>query len=160
MLANNKTGLNKEEDEEKMEYEYALSQFDPEIFISLEYKQWKAHVNPIVFSRFGKTSYNEERKEPASGKKETSCYFEMQDLQKYLKTQQEGYNGRTAVWNYDKVKPYYSPKSSADKTLVFESRYESGNLSLAAKVSDTEYKLIIQNDTLTKGNTQCKLHFT
>jgi hypothetical protein len=53
------------------------------------------------------------------------------------------------------IRPYYVPTSESDKTLVFESRFESGNLGLAAKVSDSEYKLVLQNDTLTNGYTQC-----
>jgi len=66
--------------------------------------------------------------------------------------------------------------TSKDTTLVFESRFESGNLNLAVKVSNLnvdnsvgiapiipknnvkldEYNLILQNDTNTHGHTQCK----
>jgi len=42
----------------------------------------------------------------------------------------------------------------SDKTLLFESRFESGNLYLAQKVSDTEYNLLMQNDINTNGHTQ------
>ena len=49
---------------------------------------------------------------------------------------------------------YYTPENSSDKTLVFESRFESGNLNLAVKVSDSEYNLILQNDINTNGHTQ------
>lgn len=49
---------------------------------------------------------------------------------------------------------YYKPKDQNDKTLVFESRFESGNLQLAHKVSDNEYDLILQNDINSKGHTQ------
>ena len=38
--------------------------------------------------------------------------------------------------------------------LKFESRFESGNLSMAAKVSDSEFNLLLQNDVNTTGNTQ------
>ena len=41
-----------------------------------------------------------------------------------------------------------------DKTLLFESRFESGNLYLAYKVSDIEYNLLMQNDINTSGHTQ------
>ena len=41
-----------------------------------------------------------------------------------------------------------------DKTLLFESRFESGNLYLAQKESDTEYNLLMQNDINTNGHTQ------
>ena len=37
---------------------------------------------------------------------------------------------------------------------MFESRFESGNLNLAIKVSDSEYNLILQNDINTNGHTQ------
>lgn len=42
----------------------------------------------------------------------------------------------------------------SDKTLLFESKFESGNLYLAQKVSDTEYNLLMQNDINTNGHTQ------
>ena len=38
---------------------------------------------------------------------------------------------------------YYIPTDSLDKTLVFESRFESGNLAMAFKLCDTEYNLIL-----------------
>jgi len=49
---------------------------------------------------------------------------------------------------------YYSPKDTNDKTLIFESRFESGNLQLVSKQSDTEYDLVLQNDINSKGHTQ------
>ena len=49
---------------------------------------------------------------------------------------------------------YYTPINQNDKTLVFESRFESGNLQLARKVSDNEYDLVLQNDINSKGHTQ------
>lgn len=41
-----------------------------------------------------------------------------------------------------------------DKTLVFESRFECGNLSLVSKVTDSEYNLLLQNDINTNGYSQ------
>ena len=41
----------------------------------------------------------------------------------------------------------------SDKTLLFESKFESGNLYLAQKVSDAEYNLLMQNDINTNGHT-------
>ena len=41
------------------------------------------------------------------------------------------------------LRQYYMPFNEEDKTLVFESRFESGNLQLAHKVSDQEYNLIL-----------------
>ncbi len=50
--------------------------------------------------------------------------------------------------------PYYTPTSAADRTLVFESKFESGNLCMAIKISDYEYNLLMQNDINTQGHTQ------
>jgi cytosolic carboxypeptidase protein 2/3 len=44
--------------------------------------------------------------------------------------------------------------SEDDRTLVFESRFESGNLNLAIKLADNEYNLFLQNDINTNGHTQ------
>ena len=51
-------------------------------------------------------------------------------------------------------KQYYTPVDENDKTLVFESKFESGNLNLAIKMSDNEYNLMLQNDINTNGHTQ------
>ena len=48
---------------------------------------------------------------------------------------------------------YYVPATRADRTLVFESRFESGNLQVAQKLSDYEYNLVLQNDINSKGHT-------
>ena len=49
---------------------------------------------------------------------------------------------------------YYKPKDQSDKTLIFESRFESGNLQLVHKQNDNEYDLVLQNDINSKGHTQ------
>ena len=81
----------------------------------------------------------------------------MDELKKWLQGAQR--NSKLWKWPFlsqrQSIEPYYKPIDAQDKTLVFESRFESGNLLLAAKVSDQEYKLIIQNDSLTNCNTQC-----
>ena len=41
------------------------------------------------------------------------------------------------------VSSYYRPKDENDRTLVFESRFESGNLQLVHKQSDAEYDLVL-----------------
>ena len=38
--------------------------------------------------------------------------------------------------------------------MIFESRFESGNLLAVVKVTDTEYDLILSNDINTNGHTQ------
>ena len=50
--------------------------------------------------------------------------------------------------------PYYTLSDPSDKTLLFESRFESGNLNHALKISDNEYNLSMQNDINSAGNTQ------
>lgn len=45
-------------------------------------------------------------------------------------------------------------KDRFDKTLVFESRFESGNLAAALRVNENDYYLALQNDVNTSGNTQ------
>ena len=49
--------------------------------------------------------------------------------------------------------PYYFPESNQDRTLIFESRFETGNLLAAMKISDGEYDLVLQNDINTNGHT-------
>lgn len=48
---------------------------------------------------------------------------------------------------------FYSPQSSDDHTLVFESRFESGNLRRAIQVYEFEYDLILKPDYNTRGYT-------
>ena len=55
--------------------------------------------------------------------------------------------------NWD-AHPYYIPKSKGDKTLVFESRFESGNLRRAIQIGDYDYQLILEADYQTTGHTQ------
>jgi hypothetical protein len=71
-------------------------------------------------------------------------------------------DGSACKWNFlekSYTKPYYTPLDRNDATLVFESRFECGNLGLAIKISDNEYKLLLQNDSITKGYNQCNLLF-
>jgi len=50
--------------------------------------------------------------------------------------------------------PFYYPDGDNDQTLVFESRFESGNLLASIKISDNEYDMFLQNDINTNGHTQ------
>ena len=56
---------------------------------------------------------------------------------------------------YENLKPYYKLKepASEDKTLVFESWFESANLRKVVKISDFEYDLFLKNDYGTNGYT-------
>lgn len=52
------------------------------------------------------------------------------------------------------VEPYYKVKNCEDNTLVFESRFESGNLRRAIQIYNFEYDLVLRWDHNTKGNVQ------
>jgi hypothetical protein len=52
------------------------------------------------------------------------------------------------------VLPYYLPQSRDDSLLVFESRFESGNLKRVIQISDNEYDLILSTDFQTTAHTQ------
>ena len=55
---------------------------------------------------------------------------------------------------HDNLEPYYTKTSAADNTLIFESRFETGNLEKAVKIQPNEYNLLLQNDINSKGHTQ------
>jgi len=99
-----------------------------------------------VYSRNGKLDYMNPTKSKASH------IFTMKDLQKIL----ESPNKKNWNWSFmdTNIVPYYTPLDKNDTTLVFESRFECGNLNLAIKLTDAEYNLLLQNDSLTNGNTQ------
>lgn len=50
--------------------------------------------------------------------------------------------------------PFFTPASHEDNTLVFESRFESGNLRRVIQIKEFEYDLILKPDYNTRGNTQ------
>ncbi len=52
------------------------------------------------------------------------------------------------------LEPWYKLKDRDDTTLVFESRFESGNLRRAIHVGGSEYDLICKPDINTKRHTQ------
>ena len=56
--------------------------------------------------------------------------------------------------NLTALRPFYTPESQEDIVLVFESRFESGNLYSALQVAPFEYDLKLSNDTGTSGHTQ------
>ena len=62
--------------------------------------------------------------------------------------------GQKTLVNLQGIEPFYAKKDRFDRTLIFESRFESGNLAAALKVSDDDYYLALQNDVNTSGNTQ------
>ena len=68
--------------------------------------------------------------------------------------QQSNTNQKRNLITLHGVEQFYKKKDLLDRTLIFESRFESGNLASALKVSDTEYHLLLQNDVNTSGHTQ------
>jgi hypothetical protein len=50
--------------------------------------------------------------------------------------------------------PYYVPFSVHDKTALFESRFESGNLKRATQIGPFEYELLLKPDSNTSGYMQ------
>ena len=51
------------------------------------------------------------------------------------------------------VAPFYILQNSEDNTLLFESRFECGNLRRAIQVYEFEYDLILKPDYNTRGYT-------
>ena len=45
-----------------------------------------------------------------------------------------------------------NPTLDLEKEILFESRFEGGNLDCVVKVSDTEYDLFLRIDSNTRGN--------
>lgn len=54
---------------------------------------------------------------------------------------------------YAKLRTYYLKENEDDDTLIFESRFESGNLRRAVKIGDYEYNLILKYDHNTTAYT-------
>ncbi|GAX77932.1 hypothetical protein CEUSTIGMA_g5374.t1 [Chlamydomonas eustigma] len=63
-------------------------------------------------------------------------------------------NRSTRFHYYPDLPPWYMPTSCSDNTLVFESRFESGNLRRVVQVYPNEYDLILRPDVNTRGHTQ------
>jgi hypothetical protein len=58
------------------------------------------------------------------------------------------------VFDASAKRSIYSLKNGSDSTLMFESRFESGNLQKATKISEFSYNLTIRKDYHTAGHTQ------
>ena len=74
-----------------------------------------------------------------------------------------GPSGQTSSFNtkvpklnryYTKLKTFHQKENDDDQTLIFESRFESGNLRRAVKIADNEYNLILKYDHNTTAYTQ------
>ena len=98
----------------------------------------------VVYSRFGKEQFG------------SHCKYDFDRMRtsvptvnlRVLKRQVERLESESGLINYEKClkptpKEYYTPQGEGDRTLMFESRFESGNLNLAVKLSDKEYNLVL-----------------
>ncbi len=54
----------------------------------------------------------------------------------------------------NKLIPFYKRINPLDRTLIFESRFEGGNLFMAYQQSVINYDLLLQNDVNTDGYNQ------
>ena len=89
--------------------------------------------------------------------RESSFLTEIYNVRKLLKTNSNNDNlmtNREKINTQGSIHPYYQLNSPYDNTLIFESRFETGNLCMAIKVSEWEYDLLMQNDINTGGYTQ------
>ncbi|KAJ3293027.1 Cytosolic carboxypeptidase 2 [Borealophlyctis nickersoniae] len=59
-----------------------------------------------------------------------------------------------AQYDESPMKPFYQLQSPDDSTLLFESRFESGNLQEAYRVDQYEYEMKVRKDLNTRGHTQ------
>ena len=64
------------------------------------------------------------------------------------------YSSRKSNNFNNKLFQVYNLKDENDTTLLFESRFESGNLLAASKISENEYQLLLSCDTNTIGYSQ------
>lgn len=93
-----------------------------------------------------------------------AAHSSMIDLNReYLLSNEAGFSdqkSKTTGLNIEKDRyfsfllPYYALEDEYDNTLVFESRFESGNLRRAFKKSDYEYELMLKTDYNTNNYTQ------
>ena len=56
--------------------------------------------------------------------------------------------------DYSNIQNNILPIPDMQNILIFDSRFENGNLRKASKVSNVEYNLWLENDSNTKGHTQ------
>lgn len=122
----------------------------------LEYKKNfpDGQTNPIVYSKFGKKNYNSDESYDPNN---PQTLIRTCDIKKLLKNQNFEPPKESFKQTEQAPKPeesYYRVTDQNDKTLVFESRFESGNLQLVHKRSDAEYDLVLQNDINSQGHTQ------
>ena len=112
--------------------------------------------NPIIYSRYSQNCYDPNEKLPEDFQ---LCYI--LNIKRLVNEQEEAnkdllipYLEKPLNGLVSSIKSYYEPRDEEDKTLIFESKFECGNLNYALKLSDNEYNLLLQNDINTNGHTQ------
>jgi len=69
------------------------------------------------------------------------------DVKRLLKNSTLGKEQQTTskkgLLNLVGVEPFYTKKNAFDRTLIFESRFESGNLQAVLKVNDEDYHMLL-----------------
>ena len=81
--------------------------------------------------------------------------FLRKDRQTVLNLKERKHSGQSsAETEVRPIQPFYVPVNSADTTLVFESRFESGNLFRATQVGTYEYDLHLCSDSNTTAHIQ------
>ncbi|KAJ1469575.1 hypothetical protein T484DRAFT_1851171 [Baffinella frigidus] len=76
------------------------------------------------------------------------------DLDLYHGKPSKRFSRERAALAEGQLRQYYEVTSPDDDTLVFESRFESGNLRRAIQIYPDEYDLILRPDINTRGHTQ------
>eukprot|EP00347_Sterkiella_histriomuscorum_P004799 403359053 len=139
------------------------------IFIPLNESEDKnvTSFGELVYMRSAAIDFSNKIKEPGQ-KKDEVLEENLIDVRRILKNStqnkaQENMNQikdqnpnqrKVGLVSLHGVDQYYKKKDQFDKTLIFESRFESGNLASALKVNDDDYHLLLQNDVNTSGHTQ------
>ena len=105
------------------------------------------YISNSINSKIGKNFYNSNIDKTESSVNNNEDLFNINQNNK-----EEIFLSNTL---YGGIEPYYKLKNENDKTLVFESRFESGNLLCAFKTEEeNKYILYLQNDTNTTGYIQ------
>jgi hypothetical protein len=105
----------------------------------LEYKKNfpEGEFNPIVYSRFGKISYDSDCRFDPNNFNQLIRTCNLKKIIRYQENLDKGIVRKNESKYYDPISvphgDYYKPKDQNDKTLIFESRFESGNLQLVHK---------------------------
>lgn len=119
-------------------------------------------LNRVVYDCIDPSPFYEGTNEPYIDENDLIEISGSEDYRKYnfgpmnSNTYQANINNKGLKINrfYHKLNHYYIKQDEQDTTLVFESRFESGNLRRAVQISEFEYELILKYDYMTNNYTQ------